>query len=498
MDHPATEKVIPKEGQGMEKPPRVRFAPSPTGLLHVGNARTALFNFLLARQQGGTFILRMEDTDVERSTPEAEKAILEDLRWLGLDWDEGPEKPGEYGPYRQSERLEIYRRLATELLEKGKVYRCYCTPEELEEKRKRLLSRGIPPKYDGRCRNLSPEEEKALAESGRPASLRFKVEARRVEFEDLVKGRVSFDALGIGDFIILRSDGIAPYNFAVVVDDELMGVTHVLRGEDHLTNTPRQILLYQALGFSPPKFGHLSMILGPDRSPLSKRHGATAVSHFREEGYLPEALVNYLALLGWSSEDSQEILGVEELIKKFSLKRVSRSSAIFNFDKLKWVNRAHMKALGAEKIVPWVVPFLKKAGIPVEEKSGDWVRASVEPFLEEADTLAALAEETRIFFDEGFSLESGAQEVLAKKENQKVLQGFLEELPGVEEFTPENFKPFMVSLGKRVERSGRGLYLPLRMALTGKSHGPELDKILAVLGKERSRQRVATALKKME
>ncbi len=498
MDYPETEKDIPKEGEIMEKPPRVRFAPSPTGLLHVGNARTALFNFLFARQQGGAFILRLEDTDAERSTPEAERTILEDLRWLGLDWDEGPEKPGEFGPYRQSERLEIYRRFANDLLEKGKAYRCYCTPEELEEKRKRFLAKGIPPKYDGRCRNLSPEEERALAAEGRPASLRFKVEARRVEFEDLVKGRVSYDALGIGDFIILRSDGIAPYNFAVVVDDALMKVTHVIRGEDHLTNTPRQILLSQALGFSPPKFGHLSMILGPDRSPLSKRHGATAVSHFREEGYLPQGLVNYLALLGWSSEDHQEIFGVEELIHKFSLKRVSRSSAIFDFDKLKWVNRAHMKALGAERILPRVSPFLKKAGIPVEEKSGDWVCASLDLFLGEADTLAALAEETKVFFDQGFSLESGAREVVAKKENQKVLQGFLEELSGVEEFTAERFKPFMASLGKRVERSGRGLYLPLRVALTGKTHGPELDRVLAVLGKERARQRVASALEKVE
>ncbi|MCX5907732.1 MAG: glutamate--tRNA ligase, partial [Deltaproteobacteria bacterium] len=469
MDHQETEKVLPKEGQAMEKPTRVRFAPSPTGLLHVGNARTALFNYLFARQQGGTFILRLEDTDAERSTREAEATILEDLHWLGLDWDEGPEKPGAYGPYRQSERLEIYRRFANELLEKGKVYRCYCTPEELEEKRKRFLARGVPPKYDGRCRNLMAEEEKALVAEGRRASLRFKVEARRVEFEDLVKGRVSFDGLGIGDFIVLRSDGGAPYNFAAVVDDELMQVSHVIRGEDHLTNTPRQILLYQALGFPLPRFAHLSMILGPDRSPLSKRHGATAVAHFREEGYLPQALVNYLAMLGWSSEDGQEIFEIGEMVKKFSLKRVSRSSAIFDFDKLNWVNRAHLKALGGEKIVPLASPFLKKAGIPVEEKTGESIRASLEPFLEEANTLAQLAEEAKIFFDEGFLLESSAQEVLAKKENQKVLQGFIEELKAVEEFTPEKFKPFVTRLGKRVERSGQGLYLPLRVALTGKT-----------------------------
>ncbi len=300
----------------MEEQIRVRFAPSPTGLLHVGNARTALFNFLFARQMKGTFILRLEDTDAERSTAEAEKAILEDLRWLGLDWDEGPDRNGDFGPYRQSERLEIYRRYAQDILEKGQAYRCYCTPEELEEKRKRFLARGIPPKYDGRCRHLTPEEERSFMEAGRPASLRFLVQARRVDFEDLVKGRMSFDGHGIGDFTLLRSDGTATYNFAVVVDDALMQVTHVIRGEDHLTNTSRQVLLYQTLGFPLPKFAHLSMILGPDRSPLSKRHGATSVAHFREEGILTGALANYLALLGWSAEDGQEIFDLEELTKK--------------------------------------------------------------------------------------------------------------------------------------------------------------------------------------
>ncbi len=320
---------------------RVRFAPSPTGQLHLGNARTALFNYLYARKTGGTFVLRVEDTDLERSSAEAEEAILNDLRWMGLEWAEGPGRGGEYGPYRQSERREIYARYASELLEKGHAYRCYCTPEELEEKRKRSLARGVPPKYDGRCRNLKPEEEQAFAAEGRASSLRFKVETRRVDFEDLIKGRMSFEGQTLGDFIILRSDGTAAYNFAVVVDDALMQITHVIRGEDHLTNTPRQLLIYQALGWQPPKFAHPPMILGPDHSPLSKRHGATSVTYFREEGFLPEALVNYLALLGWSVDAGQEIMSLEELSQKFSLGRVSRSSAIFDIDKLQWVNRAH-------------------------------------------------------------------------------------------------------------------------------------------------------------
>ena len=481
----------------MEETPRVRFAPSPTGLLHVGNARTALFNLLFARRNGGTFILRLEDTDAERSTPEAEAAILEDLRWLGLDWDEGPGKQGSYGPYRQSERLDLYRRHAWRLLEEGKAYRCYCTPEELEEKRKRMLTRGVPPKYDGRCRNLGPEEEKALAESGRPVSLRFKVQTRRVEFEDQVKGRMSFDGQSIGDFIILRSDGVAPYNFAAVVDDEAMRITHVIRGEDHLTNTPRQILIYQALGFVPPRFAHLPMILGPDRSPLSKRHGATAVSHFREEGYLPQALLNYLALLGWSSEDGQEILTLGQMIERFSLKRVSRSSAIFDFEKLNWINRTHLRGLPREDLAARVRPFLEKLGIRIEESERPRLQSALEPFLEEANTLAQLASEVRIFFEDPPSLSPESEASLAKEQSQRALRAFLQEVAEVPEIAMENFKPLMTRVGKKAGLSGRNLYMPLRIALTGKNRGPELDRILVCFGKERALQRISKILQKI-
>jgi nondiscriminating glutamyl-tRNA synthetase len=480
----------------MEERIRVRFAPSPTGLLHVGNARTALFNFLFARKMGGTFILRLEDTDVERSTAEAEKATLEDLRWLALDWDEGPDRLGSHGPYRQSERLEIYRQYASELREKGHAYRCYCTGEELEEKRKRSLAKGVPPKYDGRCRYLKPEEEHSLAAAGRLASLRFRVEVRSVEFEDLVKGRVSFDGQGIGDFIILRSDGVASYNFAVVVDDGRMEISHVIRGEDHLTNTARQLILYSALGFPPPKFAHLPMILGPDRAPLSKRHGATAVAHFREEGYLPEALVNYLALLGWSSEEGQEIFSLEQLAKSFSLGRVSRSSAVFDFEKLKWLNRAHMKGLPAKRALELSWPFLRKSGIQVESKNEPWWEAALEAVWGEVDTLSQVADRLKIFFDEGWILEPEAEKLLAKAENRKVVQGLEEELGAVEEITPENYKRIISSLGKKVGVSGRGLYMPLRAALTGKTRGPELDKVLILLGKEKALQRAESALQR--
>ncbi|MBI5966529.1 MAG: glutamate--tRNA ligase [Deltaproteobacteria bacterium] len=480
----------------METRIRVRFAPSPTGLLHVGNARTALFNFLFARKMGGTFILRLEDTDVERSTAEAEEAILEDLRWLGLDWDEGPNRPGSHGPYRQSERLEIYQQYAWQLLEKNSAYRCYCTGEELEEKRKRSLARGIPPKYDGRCRYLKPEEEHSLKAAGRPASVRFRVEARSIEFEDLVKGRVSFDGQGIGDFIILRSDGVSPYNFAVVVDDALMEITHVIRGEDHLTNTARQLLLYKALGFPPPKFAHLSMILGSDRTPLSKRHGATAVNHFREEGYLPEALANYLALLGWSSADGQEIFSREALIKRFSLERVSRSSAVFDLEKLKWVNRMHMKSLPRKKALELALPFLQKSKINVERKSERWLSAVLETVWGEMDTLSQLADRLKIFFDEGWGMEPEAERILAREENRRVVYGLQQELRAVEEVTSENYKQILASLGKRVGLSGRSLYMPLRAALTGKTRGPELEKIFILLGKERALKRAESALQR--
>jgi nondiscriminating glutamyl-tRNA synthetase len=473
---------------------RVRFAPSPTGLLHVGNARTALFNFLFARQMKGSYILRLEDTDRERSTLEAEKTILEDLRWLGLDWDEGPDQPGKYGPYRQSERLEIYRRYASQLLDQGMAYRCYCTAEELEEKRKRFLAKGIPPKYDGRCRNLTPEEEQSFAAAGRPASLRFKVDTWRVDYSDLVKGQMSFDGKGIGDFIILRSDGVAPYNFAVVIDDALMEVTHVIRGEDHLTNTPRQILLYQALGFSPPKFAHLSMILGTDRTPLSKRHGATAVAHFREEGYLPEALVNYLSLLGWSSPDGQEILSREELIQKFSLGRVSRSSAVFDFEKLHWINRTHLKDLPKEKACALARPFLEKSGLPLEGKSELWLGNALDAVWEEVETLSQLPERIRVFFDDGWTIEKGAEQVLGKKESPRVLQGLMEEMQTIEEVTKESYSMILANLAKRVGFSGRNLYMPLRAALTGKTHGPELEKVFILLGKKLIMKRAESAL----
>ncbi len=313
---------------------RVRFAPAPTGLLHIGNARTALFNFLFAKRHQGTFVLRIEDTDLERSTDTSIDRIIEDLKWLGISWDEGPDRDEPNGPYRQSQRLSIYQEFADHLFREGKSYKCFCSEERLEKLRKEQLSKGKMPRYDGRCRSLSEEEISKMESSGLQSVLRFHVGGGPILFEDLIHRKMNFDPAGIGDFIIVRSDGMAAYNFACVVDDHSMAITHVIRGEDHLSNTPRQILLYQALSWQPPTFAHHPLILGPDRSPLSKRHGATAVSQYREEGFLPEALQNYLVLLGWTPPAGEETLPLEKMVEDYSIQAVSRSAPIYNRKKL--------------------------------------------------------------------------------------------------------------------------------------------------------------------
>jgi glutamyl-tRNA synthetase len=342
---------------------RLRFAPSPTGQLHVGNARTALFNWLLARRHDGTFILRIEDTDVERSTKESEQAIIEDLRWMGLEWNEGVEAGGERGPYRQSERLTIYEAHARALIDGGHAYHCFCSAETLEADRQAALASGRAPMYPGTCRSIPAEEAKRRVAGGEAAAIRFRVPAgRELVFDDLVRGRVSFGTDIIGDPVIVRSGGIPAYNFAVVVDDQLMAITHVIRGEDHISNTPRQILLYEAFGWTPPRFAHVSLVMGPDHSPLSKRHGATSVREFRERGYLPEALTNYLALLGWSPGEGEELLALDELARRFDLERVGHSASVFDTEKLAWVNRHYLKLADAERLARLSVPHLQRAG----------------------------------------------------------------------------------------------------------------------------------------
>jgi nondiscriminating glutamyl-tRNA synthetase len=345
---------------------RVRFAPSPTGQLHVGNARTALFNWLLARGSGGEFILRIEDTDAERSTRESEAAIVRDLRWLGLDWDEGPDIGGARGPYRQSERLHLYQSYAKELLAADAAYYCFCSTAQLDADRQEALATGRPARYAGTCRRLSREQAAARVAAGeRPAS-RFRIpEERDVVFSDAVRGEVRFQTDVIGDPIIVRADGTPAYNFAVVIDDALMEVTHVIRGEDHISNTPRQILLYEALAFTPPVFAHLSLVMGPDHSPLSKRHGATSVAEFRGKGYLPEALVNYLALIGWAPGGGDELLPIDELARRFSLEAVGHSAGVFDEEKLAWANRHYLKIADPARLAALSLPYFSDAGVPM-------------------------------------------------------------------------------------------------------------------------------------
>src|SRR6188474_2427686 len=341
---------------------RLRFAPSPTGQLHVGNARTALFNWLLATGQGGTFILRIEDTDLERSSRESERAILDDLRWMGLDWSEGIDAGGDHGPYRQTERLHMYRAYAVELLSSGAAYHCFCPAEQLEADRQASLAAGRPPKYVGRCRGITRDQARRRIEDGEKAVIRFRVPDgnRDVVFNDLVRGEVRFNTEVIGDPVLVRSDGVPAYNYAVVIDDALMEITHVIRGEDHISNTPRQLLLYEAFGWRPPAFAHVSLVMGPDHSPLSKRHGATSVAEFRARGYLPEALTNYLALIGWSPGADEELLPIEQVAARFRLQDVGHSAGVFDIEKLAWVNRHYLKAAAPERLARLSLPYLRQ------------------------------------------------------------------------------------------------------------------------------------------
>lgn len=452
-------------------PLRVRFAPSPTGLLHVGNARTALFNWLLARGQGGTFILRVEDTDTERSTRASEDGIRADLRWLGLTWDEGPEEGGPYPPYRQSERLGTYAAQAQRLIEDGKAYYCFCTAEQLEQERAAALASGAAPKYAGRCRALSRAEVDARRQAGEAAAIRFRVpEDRTVTFEDQVRGEVSFHTSVIGDPVIVRSDGGPAYNFAVVVDDALMAVTHVIRGEDHISNTPRQILIYEACGWTPPTFAHLSLVLGPDHAPLSKRHGATSVSEFRARGYLPEALVNYLALLGWSPGEGIELMSAADMAPRFDVRRVSHSAAVFDTEKLAWMNRHYMKVCAPARLTALAQPYFdaRFGGVPPEA-----VAAVLPLAVGAVDRLEELPERVACVF--AWDIEAARTLVAAEADGPKVVAAFAEAIASAGPLTRESFRAAATRAREVTGVKGKALFHPIRVALTGWDSGPELD-----------------------
>ena len=472
---------------------RVRFAPSPTGMLHIGNARTALYNKLFALQHDGVFILRIEDTDVARLDPAAEAAIVEDLRWLGMSWDEGPDAEGTHGPYRQSERTAIYREYAQQLLREEKAYPCFCTPEELAQMREQLLARGQTPRYVGRCRKLSSDQAKALEAEGRKPSLRFKVPEGATVVRDIIHGKKVFENTLIEDFVIMRSDGTPAYNFAAVVDDASMEITHVIRGEDHLPNTPRQIIIYEALGFTPPIFAHHPFLVAPDGERLSKRSGAVSVQAYRDEGFLPEAVANYLALLGGGVGGGEEIMSWKEMIARFSLEGIAKSPAAFDLGKLRWLNRGHLRAMTGKEILPHARPFLQ--GLPLEEVTEAWLVQVLDVVKENAETLAGLKDLVSIFLPKGFSMTDEARATLAKDKAQAAVKTMKEIMTGMGEVKKEVFTEIVAALKKQTGLKGKELLAPIRAALTGRTEGPELQKVLPLLGMQMILQRLARALK---
>lgn len=477
---------------------RVRFAPSPTGYLHIGGARTALFNWLFARKMGGKLILRIEDTDTERLKEDSVSQILTSLKWLGLNWDEGPEVGGECGPYYQSERQEIYLKYAEQLLKEGKAYYCFCTAEDLEKARELQRQAKQPFRYAGTCREMSVEEAEKRIAAGEKYSVRIKIPKEgTITVPDLIHGDVTFNLNQFDDFVIVKSNGMPTYNFAVVIDDHLMGMTHVLRAEEHLSNTPKQLLIYEALGFEPPKFGHMPMILAPDRSKLSKRHGATSVEEFRDQGYLAEAIVNYLTLLGWGPGDEREIFSLEETVKLFELEQMSKKAAVYDTKKLTWMNGQYLSELPLEKILPAAREFFLKAGL-VDEA---WLAENKEYFTQLVDTvrvrvktLQEVVDASVYFFHE---IEAYDEKGVAKHftaENIPVLEKCIAALEADNEFTLASTEQIYNQLAEEIGISLGKLIHPTRLALTGRTVSPGMFDVMVLLGKERTVARLKKAV----
>lgn len=464
---------------------RLRFAPSPTGYVHVGNARTALFNYLHAQKTNGTLLLRIEDTDVERSKKEYEENLIKDLKWLGIDWQEGPDKGGAFGPYRQSERTETYQDFARRLIDGGHAYYCFCSPEELREAKEDAQAKGLQQEYSGKCRDLDINESKERIKNGEPAAIRFKVpKDMEITFYDLVREKVTFDSNLISDPVILRSTGIPAYNFSVVIDDHLMDINIVIRGEDHLSNTARQVLIYRALDFKLPTFAHLSMVMGSDNTKLSKRHGSTSIVQFRDEGYLPEALLNYLALLGWSPAGGDKVIfAKEELIKSFNIKKVSKSAAIFDYQKLKWMNREHTRLLENDDLGKRMAPFLRNAGFQFDESPEiiDWIGKTARVLSAYHYLLTEIAEGFRQFTSLEYE-EPILKELRESEESRKVIDILTEEITRTA--SPVEFAA-VTEITKKVQQQegikGKALYHPIRLALTGKESGIELKDFIPII-----------------
>ncbi len=501
---------------------RTRFAPSPSGFLHVGGARTALFNYLYAKAKKGKFLLRVEDTDQDRSTEASFKIILESLKWLGMEWDEGPGVGGPHGPYTQSERLHIYKEYTAKLISEKKAYRCFCSSEELEGKKKQAESMGIPYLYDGKCSGLSESEINEQIDKGTPFTVRFKTPNQLVVVDDMIQGKVKFESKLIGDFIIVKSDGFPSYNYAVVIDDALMKITHVIRGVGHLSNTPRQILIFEAFGFPLPRFAHASEIVGTDGKKLSKRAGATSVLAFRDLGYLSETLRNYMALLGWTSPDGKEYMPDEELCSIFDIERCSKSPATFDvFKKLKeeeketvdfnkldaiglseylnqksklnWMSNKLIREVPIERLGQEMVPFLVNSNIPAEYKSGTHptllsILDSVRVYLDRLIQAPPYIEE---FFQEDIQFENEeAKNLILEGNGKKVAKEFYDSITAAAPNNPDDYKNLMASVGEKTGEKGRTLFMPIRSITTGKSHGLELPILFTLLGQEKLKKRM--------
>lgn len=474
----------------MTKEIRVRYAPSPTGDLHIGNARTALFNYLYAKHFNGKFIIRTEDTDSKRNVEGGEESQLTYLKWLGIEWDEGSDIGGEYGPYRQMERLDIYQKYIDDLLERDLAYECYMTEEELEQEREEQRAKGQVPKYSGAHANLSQEEIDAFKKEGRKPAIRIRVPKNRTyTFNDIVRGNISIESSDYGDWVIVKKDGIPTYNFAVAIDDHLMEITHVLRGEEHISNTPRQMMIYDAFGWEAPTFGHMTLILNENRKKLSKRdqHILQFIEQYKTLGFLPEAMFNFITLLGWSPSGEEEIFSKEELIKIFDPKRLSTSAAIFDSKKLEWMNGEYIKKADVDTVIELALPHLIKAGKiahDADEQKLNWVKEIIALYQEQLRYGAEIVELTELFFKADIHYDDAAKEVLSEEQVVEVLQVFTDKLIHLDDFTAEQIKEQIKATQKETKHRGKKLFMPIRVATTGQTHGPELPKAIELLGKE--------------
>lgn len=480
---------------------RVRYAPSPTGHLHIGNARTALFNYLFAKHHGGKFIVRIEDTDVKRNVAGGEESQFKYMKWLGIEWDESVDVGGEYGPYRQTERLDIYKEYWQDLLDRGLAYRCYCTEQELEQEREEQMARGETPRYSGKHRDLTPEQCAAFEAEGRVPSIRFRVpDSRTYTFDDLVKGQISFESEVSGDFVIVKKDGIPTYNFAVALDDHLMKISHVLRGEDHISNTPRQLMIYEAFGWEPPIFGHMTLIVGENHKKLSKRDETVIqfIEQYDELGYLPEALFNFIALLGWSPTGEEEFFTKEELISIFDANRLSKSPALFDKNKLAHINNHYIKSADTERVAKLAIPHLQKAGkisAELTETQFAWVKELVALYQEQLTAASDIVALSEGFFQTEVTIDEEGAAVLAEPQVATVLEAFLNKLVALDSFTPELIAAVIKEVQKETGVKGKGLFMPIRVAITGEMHGRDLNRTLYLIGQEaviaRLKERIA-------